>query len=256
MKHVRLSISIVSYNNFKDVCKAIETIEKYTNAKLTKVIYIIDNADERHLYEDFVKQYNDVEYIYTGKNLGFGKGHNYVLDRLNSDYHAYVNPDILLREDSFSKIIEYMEKNNVHAVAPRLVDQNGKFQNVYRRDVTVADMFIRMFARGLFPKRVAYHELSDHDFTKPFQVPFAQGSFLVLDTSLVKQLKGFDDRYFMYMEDADLCKRINRITPLMYYPYTTVIHKWEKGSHRNKKLFKIHVQSMIAYMNKWGWKLH
>jgi GT2 family glycosyltransferase len=85
-------------------------------------------------------------------------------------------------------------------------------------------------------------------------VPFAQGSFLVIQTDLYKQLKGFDDRFFMYMEDADLCKRVNEVSVVRYFPDTAVVHKWEKGSHKSMKLFKIHLQSMYRYFKKWGFR--
>ena len=84
------------------------------------------------------------------------------------------------------------------------------------------------------------------------KVPFGQGSFLVVRTNLMKQLDGFDERYFMYVEDADLCKRINQVSTLQYFPYTSVIHLWEKGSHKNPKLMKWHIQAMVKYFKKWG----
>ena len=253
-----LSLTIVAYNNYEDIKNAITTIEEYTNKSISKIIYIVDNGscvsktksiDEFKL---FVKKYDDIEYIDTKSNLGFGKGHNFVLDKIDSKYHAIVNPDVLFKEDSFSKIIEYMDNNNdVGMVIPRIVDENGELQKVYRKEVTIQDMFIRMFCSKLFPNRMDKVTLQDKDYTKEFQVPFGQGSFLVIRTSLFKDLKGFDDRYFMYMEDADLCKRVNQNSKLMYFPYTEVIHKWEKGSHKNIKLFKYHVKSMMKYFIKW-----
>lgn len=80
--------------------------------------------------------------------------------------------------------------------------------------------------------KVAVHELSHEDYSKPFKVPFAQGSFLVCKTDLFKQLNGFDESYFMYLEDADLCRRMNQISDVMYCPYTTVEHRWEKDHIR------------------------
>ena len=97
--------------------------------------------------------------------------------------------------------------------------------------------------------------MQDMDYKKTFPVPFAQGSFLVIRTELFRQLGGFDERYFLYMEDADLCRRVNEVSELRYCPKAEVIHKWGKGSHKNFKLFCIHVKSMIAYFGKWGWKL-
>ena len=77
----------------------------------------------------------------------------------------------------------------------------------------------------------------------------------MIRTELFQKLGGFDERFFLYMEDADLCKRVNRVSRLCYCPDTKVIHKWEKGSHKSKKLFKLHVQSMISYFKKWGIKI-
>lgn len=247
----KVTLSIVSYNNFADVKKAVESIERLTNPSLKKKIYIIDNADEQDLYKTL--EYEDVEYIHTGKNLGFGAGHNLVLPKLNSEIHIVVNPDIVLVEDSLSKLYDFMQDKSIGMCIPRLVDNQGNSLDVYRREVTIFDMFIRMFAKKYFKKRQAYHSLVDKDYSKVFDVPFAQGSFLVIQTDLIIRLGGFDERYFMYMEDADLCKRVNQISKLVYYPETVIIHKWEKGSHKNMHLFGIHVRSMIKYFNKWGW---
>ena len=271
-----LSITIVSYHNEDDVKKAVASIEKYTPSSISKQIYIVDNTDsyepcdvvenvqnfkdetrtevqKSELYE-LAQQYKDVTYVSTGKNLGFGGGHNYILEMLESKYHAIVNPDIILEEDAFSELISFMDDESIGMCVPRLVDEEGNLLGVYRRELTVWDMFIRMFLKGAFKKRQAYHTMQDMDYTKVFDVPFAQGSFLLIRTELFKQLKGFDERFFLYMEDADLCKRLNQISRLCYCPHATVIHKWEKGSHKNGKLFKLHVQSMISYFCKWGWR--
>ena len=121
--------------------------------------------------------------------------------------------------------------------------------------MTVFDVFNRMFLKGFFKKRFEKHIMKDMDFNMPFQVPFGQGSFLVIRSILFKKLDGFDDRFFMYCEDADLCKRVNLISKLMYFPNTKIIHKWEKGSHHNIKLLKYHIISMLLYFKKWGLKL-
>jgi len=255
-----LSISIVVYRGYEDVKVAVKSIEEFTDTAISKKIYIIDNScyedtnEKKADFTEFLLQWNDVEYIDTKVNLGFGKGHNYVLNKLDSKYHAIVNPDIILQEDSFDKILSYMKKENVGVVVPKLVTEDGQLLKAYRREITVWDMFIRFCCPGMFKKRKNYHTMDEMDYTKPFDVPFAQGSFLVIKTELYKEIEGFDDRYFMYMEDADLCKRVNKVSVVRYLPDTTVIHKWEKGSHKNNKLLKIHIKSMFSYFRKWGFK--
>lgn len=251
-----LTITIVSYHNEEDVKKAVESIEKYTPESIKKKIYIVDNSEKKESeFGKLQETYSDVTCLVTGKNLGFGGGHNYVLKQLDSKYHAIVNPDIILEEDVFSKLISFMQDESIGMCVPRLVDEEGELLAVYRRELTIWDMFVRMFLKNAFQKRQAYHTMQDADYTKSFEVPFAQGSFLLIRTELFQRLGGFDERFFLYMEDADLCKRVNQVSRLCYCPDTKVIHKWEKGSHKSKKLFKLHVQSMISYFKKWGIKL-
>ncbi len=251
-----LTITIVSYHNDADVKKAVESIEKYTPESIKKQIYIVDNSEKKESeLGNLQKKYPDVTYLVTGKNLGFGGGHNYVLKQLDSKYHAIVNPDIILEEDAFSKLISFMEDESIGMCVPRLVNEAGELLAVYRRELTIWDMFLRMFLKNAFRKRQDYHTMQDADYTKVFDVPFAQGSFLMIRTELFQRLNGFDERFFLYMEDADLCKRVNQVSRLCYCPDTKVIHKWEKGSHKSKKLFKLHVQSMISYFMKWGIKI-
>ena len=93
------------------------------------------------------------------------------------------------------------------------------------------------------------------DKTKDFECPFIQGSFLVMRTDALKEINGFDDRYFMYAEDADLCKTMMKKGKLIVHPDVKVVHKWERASHVNFKLMRIHFVSLVKYFNKWGWKI-
>lgn len=257
----KLSACIVAYNNYEDVMGAIESLEKYTSITLEKKIYIVDNGvaisnhDDVIKFKESIQNYKDIYYIDAGENKGFGKGHNFVLDIIDSEYHAIINPDIIFCEDALTKIINWMDEHqDIGMVIPEIVDKDGERQKVYRNELTVFDVFIRFFCKSIFPGRVKKHTLQNMDFTKPFQVPFGQGSFLVIKSKLFKTLKGFDDNYFMYVEDADLCKRVNQISKFMYYPGARVIHKWGRESHRNKMLFIYHTKSMWYYFKKWGVK--
>lgn len=258
----KLSVCIVAYNNYNDIRTAISSMERYTSPEILKRVYIVDNGvaiskpEDVDEFKRYIESVEDVEYIDAGGNLGFGKGHNQVLDRMDSEYHAIVNPDILFFEDAFSKIVEWMDLNpEVGMAIPLITDEGGIRQEVYRKELTLFDMFNRMFLKGAFKSRAKKHTMQHMDFSKSFQVPFGQGSFLVVRSDLFRELKGFDHNFFMYCEDADLCKRVNQVSKLMYYPGARVIHKWEKGSHSNKTLFMYHIKSMKYYFKKWGIKI-
>lgn len=253
-----LTFSIVAYKNYEQIINAVNTINEFTKT-YSKEIIVVDNTEKEDIANfqlDIanLKNLSNVKLIQNKENLGFGKANNIALKNAKGKYFVICNPDILLIEDSFNKIIPFMEQHkNVGAIIPKLVDKDRKIEPVYRRELTLYDVFIRYFHPfDIFKKRRAYHTMQDKDFSQSFQVPFGQGSFLVVRTSLMKQLNGFDERYFMYVEDADLCKRINQVSQLLYFPYTEVIHLWEKGSHKNIKLMKWHIQAMIKYFHKWG----
>ena len=259
-----ITLSVVLYRDYKSPMEMIESLVEKTSNALDVKLYAVDNSDlaqddvlaaDRASFIDYSEKSDFVEYIDAGANLGFGAANNLALLKSGAPYHVFVNPDVLFVEDALLKLKRYMDANpDVGMCIPRMVDESGELQRVYRRDITVLDAFNRMFLKNALKGRDKYHTMACEDYTKPFQVPFGQGSFLFGRTSLLKELDGFDDRYFMYLEDADLCKRVNNSSKLMYCPDATVVHKWERGSHKNPALLKHHVNSYVAYFKKWGIK--
>jgi len=97
--------------------------------------------------------------------------------------------------------------------------------------------------------------MKESGYNKVMQIEYASGSFMVFRTSIFKQLKGFDTRFFMYLEDADITRRVNLVSKALFFPEARVIHKWERASYKSKKLAFVTLKSMYIYFNKWGWKL-
>lgn len=255
-----LTISIIAFKNYDQIINAVNSINKYSSS-YTKEIIVVDNTEKKSFHDSkLIKELkkltklDNVKLIRNYKNIGFGHANNIALKHAKGRYFVICNPDILLIEPSFNFIVPYLDTNySIGAVVPKLVDENLKLEPVYRRELTLFDIIIRYFNPfNVFKKRRAYHVMQDKDYNYKFSVPFAQGSFIVIRTKLMKKLKGFDERYFMYVEDADLCKRINEVSNLEYLPDTTVIHLWNKESHRNMKLTFYHLQSLIKYFVKWN----
>lgn len=85
------------------------------------------------------------------------------------------------------------------------------------------------------------------------EVPILSGCFMFVRMDVIGKVGLFDERFFMYSEDVDLCRRIGEISKTVFYPNVAVFHEYEKGSYKNKKLLKYHIRSTIKYFNKWGW---
>lgn len=95
--------------------------------------------------------------------------------------------------------------------------------------------------------------MRDVDLSKPCEVPSLSGCFMFLRSTALKEAGLFDERFFMYMEDVDLCRRIGAVSQTVFFPGCSVIHGYSKGSYKSARLFRLHLGSAIRYFNKWGW---
>lgn len=259
---IDVSVSVVVYRDFETPKKMLVSLEEHTSPVLSKRVFVVDNSalasgDERVTeqgsFKEFLTELSDVVYLDAGANLGFGKANNVALMESKAEFHAFVNPDIVFLEDSLTQLVAYLRANQeVGMVIPRMIGEDGELLKVYRRDPTLLDALNRTVLGNKLRTREYFHTMQDMDYTKPFDLPFGQGSFLVGRTELLKELGGFDERYFMYLEDADLCRRLNKVSVLRYVPFTTVQHTWERSSHKNAKLFSEHIRSYARYFARWG----
>lgn len=263
---VPISLSVVLYRDYQTPAAMIRSLMQFTDSELQFCIIAVDNSDihaDDTLLADrdrFVSEFSKLDssthqfrYVDAHANLGFGKANNVALGMVDSQYHVFVNPDILFISDTLTSLQNFMNAHqDVGMCIPRMTDAEGNPLKVYRRGITVLDAFNRMILKNRLRKRDYWHTMGGEDYSRPFRVPFAQGSFLFARTDLLKRLNGFDDSFFMYLEDADLCRRVNQISQLVYCPESEVIHKWEQGSHKNYHLFIEHLKSYIIYFKKWG----
>ncbi len=252
-----LLITIVNFHNEDEIEKAVDSIFKFTPDTISKKIVIVDNSasfggEGPERLKSLSDKYAEVEILPMSENSGFGHAHNAGQKLYEARFAAIVNPDILLTEDVFTPLINYLNaKENCMIAVPRITAPDGKLLAVYRLDPTVFDMFLRRFVPG-FKKRKAMHTLQDRDFSKPFSLPFAQGSFLLVRKPFYDKAGGFVERYFLYMEDADLCRTLREFGTVDYVPDASVIHSWHRESKKSFKAFRYHFKSMISYFNKWG----
>ena len=259
-----VSVSVVLYRDYETPSEMLRSLYAHTDPTLPLKVYAVDNSDIAagspllHERDRFLSEFagsGGFEYVDACENLGFGKANNLALDCTTSDFHAFVNPDVVFIEDALSELAGFMGEHPEAGMAiPRMVDENGGLQPVYRRGITALDAANRMLLGNRLRRRDRWHTMAGEDYSRPFRVPFGQGSFLFGRTSLLKELGGFDDHFFMYLEDADLCRRVNEVSELLYCPEATVVHKWERGSHKSARLLRAHLFSYVRYFFKWGFK--
>jgi len=97
--------------------------------------------------------------------------------------------------------------------------------------------------------------MRDIGYERECEVPFLSGAFMFCRSDVLKRLGGFDRCFFLYFEDADLCRRVQQTHRTVYYPATAVTHYWERAAHKSWKFGWIFMQSAARYFWKWGIKL-
>lgn len=254
IEQLDLSLAIVTYNNAEIIEDTVKSIIDNIPSEYTYKLYIIDNNSSDRTIEIVKKIKGNIEIIDSKINKGFGYGHNAILDKLRSKYHLVVNPDIIVEnKEQIKKMFEFMEANGeVGMLSPLIVNPDLTIQYLCKINPTVFDMFIRRLSPKIFRKRQDRYVMKDTGYNKIMKIEYASGCFMFFRTDILKKLKGFDDKFFMYLEDADITRRVNEISKAMFFPEARVIHAWERGNHNSFKLARITVQSMIIYFKKWG----
>jgi len=247
-KHITASIVV-----YKENLKVLENaIDSFLGSPLSKKLYIIDNSPSNEFKNKI--QNDSVEYIYSNKNVGFGKGHNSILHKLTSEnkYHLILNPDVRFHPEILEKLVLKMESNESFSmIAPRVLNSNNELLHTARRYPSLFELIFRFL--GIFKKFTIRGEYKNQNHKKSFSPDFVQGSFMLFKTEDLLRLEGFDERYFMYMEDVDICRKIDLSGKRkLYFPATEIIHTHRKGSSKEFRLFFIHISSIIKYFIKWG----
>jgi len=219
-------------------------------------LYIIDNASGDDTASRLASEFESVTVIEQARNGGFASGHNAVIPLLTSDYHAVINPDIVIDTDVLSELAEYMDSHDdVGLVTPKILNNDGSDQMLPKRDPTFAALVGRRVFKKALKKEVAFYQMQDKDLSVEQDIEFATGCFFLIRTCLFRQLSGFDTRFFIYYEDMDITRRARGSMRAVYYPSSYVYHAWERSSAHSLRYFLILVAGMFKYFRKWGFRL-
>ncbi|MDQ8004314.1 MAG: glycosyltransferase family 2 protein [Pedobacter sp.] len=249
-----VTASIVLYKNERFVLhQAIKSFLFYQQG----LLFLIDNSPTNEL-EDVFKD-DKVVYIHNPSNPGFGAAHNIAIRKAIEDgakYHFIINPDIKIQEDVFTPMIDFMEANpEIGMIMPKILNEDGSVQNlpkllphpfwIFRRKLKKIDPFGTEF--------INKYELRSVPKNQIYNVPILSGCFTLLKVDAIKEVGMYDEKFFMYFEDFDLSRRIHQKYKTVYFSKVSVVHLYEGGANKSWKLFKIFIDSMITYFNKWGW---
>lgn len=248
-----ISVVIVNYNVKDLVDNCIASIYKAnSNSKYSLDIFFVDNNSVDGSASHIKNKYPGVKVIELEENLGFSKANNIALRQVESKYVLVLNPDTLLEENTFEKIIKFIESNpKAGAVTSKLIKQDGTLDAACKRSFPTPSAAIpRMLGLShIFPKSKLFskYNLTYLDENKTHKVDAICGAFMFMPKEILEKVGLFDEDYFMYGEDLDLCYRINKAGyEIYYYPEVTTIHL--KGES-TKKTNLSYVNNFYGAMN-------
>lgn len=228
---VDISVVIVNYNvkNLIDNCLA-SIYKASRHSALNTEIFVVDNNSIDGSVSMIREKYPSVILIPLDANIGFSKANNIALKQATGKYILILNPDTVLEEDTFTKMIAFCEAHkDAGAVTSKLILANGKLDSACKRSFPTPSVAIpRMLGlSGLFPnsKLFGKYNLTYLDENKTYEVDAICGAFMFIPKKVLDEVGLFDEDYFMYGEDLDLSYRINKAGyRIFYYPEVTTIH--------------------------------
>lgn len=203
-------------------------------------------------------RYPSVSYCFTNRNLGYGRAHNIALraSQGRAKYNLVVNTDVTYSPEVIGELTTFLDAHpNTGIAAPKILYPDGTLQHVCRLLPTPLNVFLRRFLpRSRWAKRAdEKYELRRWNHESIANIPFLSGSFLMLRTDLCASVGGFDERFFLYAEDVDLCRTIHQIADTAYIPHVSIIHEYRRLNSRSWLGTWHGIRSHCQYFNKWGW---
>lgn len=193
----------------------------------------------------FVRTQSDaLSVVENQRPQGFGVNHNAAFARTTTPYFAILNPDVRLTGNPFPGLLHCMAEGDAALCAPAVVDPAGRLEDSAREFPGPADLLLKLF--GLYDGRLRY---AIGDASLP--APWVAGMFMLVRREDFAGQAGFDEKFFLYYEDVDLCARFWKSgRPVMLCPKVHVIHDARRASRRDIRHVRWHAASMARYFRK------
>ncbi|WP_264898129.1 glycosyltransferase family 2 protein [Sediminibacterium sp. TEGAF015] len=251
-----LTIIIVNYRVYHHLGNCLESIQGSKHAFPVDII-VVDNAYSPEDQALLAEKYPTVQWLSASNNIGFAKANNWALQQVETDFVLFLNPDTLIAETVLQKTIDYLNQHpEVGTLGVQMRNIQGIFLPESKREIpSIKGSFFKMigladrFSHSAFFNSYALGQLHSDGI---YSVPVLAGAFMMMPTTIAKQVGGFDDSFFMYGEDIDISLRILELGKENHYLGTVVItHVKGASSKQNPDYLNHFYGSMKIFLNKY-----
>jgi N-acetylglucosaminyl-diphospho-decaprenol L-rhamnosyltransferase len=233
-----ISISIVSHRHGPMARRLISDLDGLCAGRIE--IILTENVPESPSVDwSFVS--GPVKVLRNSEPRGFGANHNSAFRQSSGEFFCVLNPDVRLTSDPFPELLRELSAPRTGVVAPLIVDSCGAVQDSARRFPTPASLLRKALGSPVPPDYAIRDE--------PFSPDWVAGMFMVFPREVFREIEGFDERYFLYYEDVDLCARLRRKGyEIRLNPRARAIHDAQRDSHRDLAYLATHLRSALRYL--------
>jgi len=248
---VKFSVQIVNYASWPLTLRCIESLQETRYRDFEILVVDNDSVEPPELP-------SRVRLIRNKENLGFARAHNTGIAASDADLIVFINPDTLVEGDFFEHLEAFVSKNpRAGIVGPRIMDAEGNLQLSARREISALSGFLgrTSLLTRLFPKsslaKSQFPAVTDQ--SHPTSVDWVSGACMVVRRETLRDIGPLDERFFMYFEDTDLCRRARVAGWLVYYlPQVEIFHQTGASSHSRPKAIWLLHKSAFLYHRKHG----
>ena len=272
---IHLSVSVVLHNSpLALLNSAMQSLHRSAHAAfktsdLDRVtVYVIDNSSQEPYRAELTQEiagwpqseFFDIQYFPLASNRGFGAGHNTALERLTSDFHLVLNPDVELEDDTLAIGLSLLLGNeDIVLASPKVLGGAGEQEFLCKRHPSVLVLLLRGFAprflRRLFRRQLAAYEMRDLcQSDAQVDVAIASGCFMLVRTSDLRAISGFNEDFFLYFEDFDLSLRLSKVGRLVFDPDMRIMHHGGYAANKGRLHLRYFITSGIMFFNRHGWR--
>ena len=253
---------IVDLEKCLDSIDRLDTYLKYSSKLTINKISILDNSYKNNISKIFLKYNNlNIEYHLNIKNCGYGKGHNLNFKNnpnlSKNDFFIAMNPDIFFKAEQLVPIFEYLLNVEYSCASPLIYLADKSIQYSAKRNPTFLSLILGRLSlhKGIrfFKSYIYYNQNRNHNYlTEIIESEYLSGCFMIFNPEIFNRIKGFDNNYFLHLEDADITRRCIKHAKCIHYPFASINHRRARGSHKSIRQHLFILISYITYIKKWG----
>ena len=202
-------------------------------------------------------------FLTNGDNPGYGRAVNRLVVQLGElpPYVGVLNTDLTWQLGTCERLLSWLQQHpQVSLAVPQILDEDGTPQRLCKHHPTLLGLFSRRFLphwlKPSWLKRYdRWYVMADQNYQEVFEAPYLSGCCMLIRSDAFRRIGGFDERYFLYLEDADLTRSLARDGLCVHLPVAAVVHAWGRGNYRDLGLMAVNLASAWHYFRKWGWTL-